>query len=123
MRLRLRTLIIVVAAVAIPTAIWAQIEARRDRLRRLAAYHLSLVVSPIRVGLSPGHYGVIGSMPGGKVVSHEQTDLDLWHLGLSEKYRKASKRPWLPVPPDPEPPGTAARFEVQKGSSDENETR
>ena len=50
-------------------------------------------------------YGFASITSGGKHVSEKVVDQDMWHLGLSRKYERAAERPWLPVAPDPDPPG------------------
>jgi hypothetical protein len=95
---------IAVAVASIPLAIWATIEARRVRFRRMAAYHESQVVSQIAIGIGGLGYGILRSTPQGEPVDDAQAERDWWHLDLSRKYQKAAERPWMPVAPDPRPP-------------------
>lgn len=105
-RLRLRSLMIVVAVVALPLATWTRIEARREQFRRTAAFHRDEIVG----GISIRGNGRLSIFPVAakveyQILSQTQVDLDMWHLELSEKYEQAAERPWLPVAPDPDPPG------------------
>lgn len=100
-RFRLRTLVVVVTVAAILLAIWA----RRAHFLRKAAYHRSQIVSSITIGSGSGSRGILSVTPKGQLVGPDQSDRDLWRLRLWVKYEKAAEQPWMPVAPDPPPPG------------------
>jgi hypothetical protein len=104
-RFRLRTLMIAVAVVSIPLAVWATIEARRVRFLRAAAYHKSQIICIIAYSVGDGTgRGVFHSTPQGEIVSDARVAYDLWRVQLWMKYEKAAEHPWMPVAPDPPPP-------------------
>jgi hypothetical protein len=81
-RFRVRTLMLLVVLVAVPLTLLD----RRARFLGLANRHEGLIGPP------PGPYAKSASPRSG------------WHWELSNKYRRAAERPWLPVEPDPPPP-------------------
>ncbi len=104
-RVRLRTLLIAVAVAALPLATWARIEARRVQFRSIAAQHRKKIIGLVcyrggwnifPVAIIKGEY---------RILRESEVKLDTWHLRLSEKYARAAESPWMPVAPDPDPPG------------------
>jgi hypothetical protein len=87
-RLTTRRLMVLVAVVALPLAIRAGIESRRERLRRWEGDHLNSYLANAN--------------------SARKTDrskrLARYHVDLARKYDRAVLRFWLPFPPDPPAP-------------------
>jgi len=77
---RVRTLLIIVAVVACAFGGYAALQRRSAALYARAQRHAMLSV------LSKGPYS------------------ERYHQDMTEKYRRASLYPWLPVSPDPPPP-------------------
>lgn len=101
-RLRLWTLMVAVALLAILLGIWTWIDARRDHFRSLAKYHRSRITRPVFI--EGDRYRMLGNNLDGGATSDKELNWDSWHLKLYIKYDRAVDRPWLPVPPDPDPP-------------------
>jgi hypothetical protein len=108
-----------VALAAAALAVAAGIQRRGESFRRLAAYHLQAshvlideAGGPLScgTGLSGDDIEEIFCGRGPKECRAYRTAL--YHDALSEKYRLASMRPWLPIASDPPtPPGAHPRFE------------
>jgi hypothetical protein len=90
-RFTLRRLMLLVAALAIPLALWAVIERRRARFERLFSYHRGLA-GPV----------VWRSFDGATPIF--TTEQGRGHDRLAVKYAEAARRPWLPVEDDPPEP-------------------
>jgi hypothetical protein len=84
--------IVAVAALAIATAIVVQ--RRRERFTALAADHGA--ASAVVLGTS-------GPLPSSMELRVAQA-VAHWHWNMQQKYLRAARYPWLPVPPDPRPP-------------------
>jgi hypothetical protein len=86
-RITLRRLMILVAAVAIPLALWGVLERRRIRFEQLSSYHRGLAGPAIW----PTNEGAKPIFP---------TELGRWHHELAIRYAEAARRPWMPVEDD-----------------------
>ena len=86
-----------VAAVAIPLGWYIE---RLHRFQKLAIYHEEQS-GTLGLGLSGGGQILRITGPDGKPLSVARHE---WHSSLSEKYHRASLRPWLPVSADPPMP-------------------
>ena len=93
------------AIASVPMGAWNTVERRRAEFDRLAYDHLHRVVG-LGVGMGgPSGYGLLSWGPGGRQLTPEERRRDERHFDLFLKYRRASRRPWLPVAPDPPGPG------------------
>jgi hypothetical protein len=107
-RFRVRTLMIVVAVLALPLGLCME---RRSRFLRLAAEHAR---EAYRGGSAlPMIFDNSGPEPrycddSGRELSASEAEqriaLNSWHDSLALKYRRAAASPWLPVEPDPPEP-------------------
>ena len=101
-RFRLRTLLIVVALVAL-ALVPATLARRRQRFEALAHHHREAAGGPFAVSLiSPAgraHLYELAFRAG--LLSPERRQ---WHRDLTVKYERAARYPWLLVAPDPPPP-------------------
>src|SRR5689334_6051883 len=91
-RFTTRRLMVLVALAALALGIYASIEGRRARFRRIAQYHLTRMIANSTVRVN-GNYTSY-KRPG----SPRERGLYFYHRDLWMKYDEAS--PWLPVPPD-----------------------
>jgi hypothetical protein len=118
LRLRLRTLLLGVALLAVGLAVWMAIERRSKQFTRLAAYHLQA-------------HEILVDQAGGPLQCLQVEGDDTWetaadkrfsargerqylaskastyHWNLFEKWRKAAESPWLSVEVDPPSPPMA----------------
>jgi hypothetical protein len=111
-RFRFRTVMVLVAVVALALGGYVEVQRRRQKFEKLAAYHEA------RIG--QGGFGNSRSLTmmnrAGQVIgklSYEVSqsehrrwwDADqAWHKEMKAKYLGAASRPWLPVAPDPPQP-------------------
>lgn len=86
-RFRLRTLLIVVAVVAVGFGLWH----RSQRLSKVAALHRRRIAM---VWMADLELLTKGWTP----------EKQNWHREMSGKYDYYAAHPWLPVPPDPPEP-------------------
>ncbi len=101
-RFRVRSMMVVVAIVAL--SMWArfQVEARRNHFSQLVRSFFEK-----RVAASAFAY----SGPGGAVMERlakadgeRRAEASAYYTGLIQKYERATRYPWLPVAPDPPKP-------------------
>ena len=88
-RITTRSLLVLVAALAVVLGTLAALQRRRDRFRQLAAEYASAVKA------------VYFADVGGKDGTVLTADAWYYHDELAAKYQAAAERPWLPLPPDP----------------------
>lgn len=93
-RFRIRTLMVAVAIAALAIGSWAIVERRRGRFLQIASYHKDRSVSIRAVD----YLGMSDE------AQTQWTDIENWHIQMTEKYEKAARIPWLPVGTDPPPP-------------------
>lgn len=99
-RFHLRTLLIVVAILAVIV----DLERRREFFLSLAAQHSRLSNEEFLAGslVQSRHHFVLSTPERAMVDAHER--LGAYHSKLRAKYERAARYPWLPVPPDPPEP-------------------
>ena len=108
-RMTTRRWMIAVACAALCLATVATLWRRAERFQALAQSHKASVE---REAARAKHWeGEIDDdrmmtsfNPSGKELSARELAVIDWHVTLVRKYRRAGRRPWLPVPPDPPPP-------------------
>jgi hypothetical protein len=126
LRLRLRSVLIGVAMLAIGLAAWVTIERRTERFTHLAAYHLQahFILAEQADGprecLEPEDDDWETAVEQRFAARRERVYLAYeaatYHWDLFEKYRKAAASPWLSVRVDPLPPQMAnPRFNADSG--------
>jgi len=101
-RMTTRRWMLAVATVAMLCAGGLTIYRRSAHFQALAEHHGSKAGVLQLTGPNGGPAGEIRILGINDVpINRKLAD---WHLELRDKYRAASRRPWLPVPPDPPPP-------------------
>jgi len=80
-RMTTRRWMVAVVVVALGCAV-VKLKQRRDEFTRLADMYSQLLLAPKSIVL----------------------DINRWNEAMAAKYRRAARRPWLPVPPDPPHP-------------------
>jgi len=96
-RFRLRTLLMVVAVLALVMAVSTAIARRSVALAQLAKFHGSRAELALACRL-------YRDASGRTCLARVLTPRFDYHSSLRRKYEYAASRPWLPVPPDPPPP-------------------
>jgi len=95
-QVRVRTMLVIVALVALLLSPFAYVERRRDRVQRLADYHASQMSG---YTIDWGGFRPIVRDHKGRVVRGKQARLIRWHYWRKVKYESAAMRPWKSVPP------------------------
>jgi hypothetical protein len=95
-RLRVWTLMILVAVVGISFRVPETIRQRQIQFSRLAYDHRARMICFGRLDREIVWYD--GYRNRVTLAQHG------WHTAMAEKYARAGDRPWLPVAPDPPPP-------------------
>ena len=108
-RFRLRTLMVAVAAAGVVVFPAIEGERRRQQFEGLASFHAAmwLGASLVSQGGDPLPLPDPCPVPGTVVPGADDPYLPgkiALHRTLMEKYRRAARYPWLPVPPDQPPP-------------------
>jgi hypothetical protein len=109
-RFRLRTLMIVLALLALPLGTWCRVEGMRLAHRRRGDEHFRRIIA-LGVGFGPGNhgYGLLGfkRIPPRPLTPLERVR-DRWHFALLMKNdaaaRHAWSRPWRSIAPEPPEP-------------------
>src|SRR5262249_5072297 len=99
-RLTTRRLMVLVAVVGIILGL----ETRRIQFLELASYHSGQAMPTMRFRYDGVWItqDVFPDLPSG--TKAYRTTRSEWHAGLADKYARAARYPWLPVPHDPPPP-------------------
>src|SRR4051812_38931326 len=97
-RFRIRTVMIAVAVAGIGFGSGVSLHRRSVRLQTLADHHGS---EAYVVQIRGANGRDVGELP---MLSINDVPINRgladWHLELRDKYRRAAKRPWLPIQPD-----------------------
>lgn len=105
--IRIRTLMIAVAVLAIPLGVCME---RRSRFLRLAEQHERIAadgISDLMIFDNSGSRLRYCDRAGRELDESEaerRMALNSWHDALGFNYRRAARSPWLPVAPDPPRP-------------------
>jgi|GEM_PF-7019192 len=99
-RIKLRTLILLVAVIGLPIGLTLN---RRSRFQRLADYHQKYASE---LDINYDHKSDTLYFIGFKVppIQRLSKNRSIWHMQMFQKYQKAAVRPWMPVEAGPSPP-------------------
>jgi hypothetical protein len=89
-RFTTRRLMVLVAVAGLAMGVALELRRRSEFFQRIAQAHAERAVENL--------WGILG--PDADSASRKY----VYHNGLSQKYKRAARYPWLPVPPDPPPP-------------------
>jgi hypothetical protein len=95
LRITLRTMMAVVAVLAMSLGLFAWMEKRAVRFRALKDHHMVL--------FRPNHFPV-GKVGLSTLEEESRRDQAWYHFEMAKRYRAAALRPWLTVAPDPPEP-------------------